>query len=233
MPNPFRSSRRVILLGVVISLAFLGFTLPRPASTKAQEPAKATDKKALREQIIALHAEIDLMEVEQGIDRQALTESIKEERAIPDQLELYFKEDTREIKSRYLDAIIYSGGTVWSILKGVDSWDDEKLRKILSSETRFFLIPEQKEFRDAALDHFGKEFAEELDALGKMKKKEEFSEARWRLAARAMEEIKKKAPESFRQEADPLKKDFVRRSAELAGKKLDLDILERQYREAR
>src|SRR6185312_5034014 len=81
MPNPFRSSRRVILLGVVISLAFLGFSTPRLAS-KAQEPAKATDKKALREQIVALHVEIDLLEVEQGVDRQILSEAIKEDVSI-------------------------------------------------------------------------------------------------------------------------------------------------------
>ena len=89
MLSAIRSSRRVILLGAVISLAFLGLSLSRPVS-KAQEPAKATDKKALREQIVAVHAEIDLMEVEHGIDRQALSELIKEERALPDQLELFF-----------------------------------------------------------------------------------------------------------------------------------------------
>ena len=94
-------------------------------------------------------------------------------------------------------------------------------------------VPEGKELRALAFEQFGKEFAEELDALVKLKKKEEFSEARWSLANRAMEELKKKASERFRQESAPLKKEFARRSAELAGKKLDLDTVERQYREAR
>lgn len=77
MPNPIRSSRRVVMLGVVISLVILGFTLPRPVSTKAQEPARPTDKKVLREQIMTLHAEIDLMEIEQGVDRQAIADLMR------------------------------------------------------------------------------------------------------------------------------------------------------------
>jgi hypothetical protein len=230
MRNAMRSSRRFILLGVVISLAFLGFSLTRLVS-KAQEPAKATDKKALREQIVALHAEIDLMEVEHGIDRQALSELIKEERALPDQLELFFNGNQVGIESH--EKFFQWGGPVWAFLKETDRCDDEKLRKILSAEKKMIFIPENKELKALAFEQFGKEFAEELDVLAKLKKKEEFSEARWNLANRAMEELKKKVPERFRQESAPLKKEFARRSAELAGKKLDLDTLERQYREAR
>jgi hypothetical protein len=232
MPNAIRSPRRVILLGVVISLGFLGFALPRPAS-KAQEPVKALDKKALRAQIVALHVEIDLLEIEQGIDRQALAESIKEERAIPENLDLFFRRSQTEIKSSSLEVFLSVGGQIWSALREDDKMNDEQLNIALQGDNWWVATGNGgMRFKELAREQFGKDFAEQLARLPKLEK-EQFSEARMRLADRAMEEIKKKAPEYFRQIAAPLKKEFTRRSAEIAGKKLDLATLERQYHDAR
>jgi hypothetical protein len=225
LPNAFRSSRRVILLGVVISLAFLGLSLVRPVS-KAQEQARTTDRKALREQIMALHAEIDLMEVEQGVDRQTLADLMKQERTTVAQIELAMQECIHGKVDENLDKKIdVMAGEVWFCLTAEGRIGDEELRKQLSEK--------EKEMDDYVLKSFGKGFADELNALAKIEKKEEFSEARRRLVDLAGEHILKKATEGVRRKTSLFKKEFTRRSAKLAGKKLDLETLERQYREAR
>jgi hypothetical protein len=77
------------------------------------------------------------------------------------------------------------------------------------------------------------ELLEQLKALIRIRKKEDYSKARARFAERASEHVTKNVTGDGRKRYAALKKEFVRRSAELAGKKLDLDTLERQYREAR
>jgi predicted DNA-binding protein YlxM (UPF0122 family) len=203
MPNAIRSPRRILVLGLVISLGILGFALPRPIS-KAQEPAKGVDKKALREQIGTLHAEIDLMEVEQGVDRQAIADLIREERGILAEFD--------------------------SILEGKQKQEmlDELIKDLKSKE--------KPKFKDDLVEKLGEKFPDEfVDKLVTLSKasKEEFSKERERLVEWFYEKARNKATETVRDKMVSVKKDFTRRSAEIAGKKLDLAILERQYLEAR
>ncbi len=236
MPNPFRSSRRVVLLILVISLGILGFALPRTAS-KAQEPAKTVDKKALREQIGTLHAEIDLIEIEQGVDRQAIADLIREERGILAEFDSILEGKQKQRVLKLGDSMIVGrDGT-----SPFQWWILEALYEILHIEqselegvVKDLKCKEKNEFKDGIVERLGEKFLEEfVDKLVSLSKvrKEEFSKERERLVEWMYEQARNKATESVRDKMVSLKKDFGRRSADLALKKLDLESLERRYRE--
>jgi hypothetical protein len=227
MPNRSRTTRWMLLLGVVLSLAFLGFTQTRPV-LKAQEPAKVVDKKALREQIIALKVEIDLLEIEQGIDRPGIVEMFKQERSLPaqfDEFESLIKSNKQFQDAETAEKFLSWGGDTWAFLFLEETIDDDELRKKASEQNQ--------ETKNYLLQTNGKEIAQSLESLVKITGKEEFSKARRSLAGRVKEDVMKKAAESAREKSAPLKNKYTLRSAEIAGKKLDLTTLERQYHEAR
>jgi predicted DNA-binding protein YlxM (UPF0122 family) len=239
MPNRIRSSRRVILLGVVISLAFVGFfTIPRPVS-RAQEPAKATDKKGLREQIVALHVEIDLMEVEQGVDRQAIADLIREERGILGEFDSILEGKQKQRVLKLGDSMIVGNdGTSpfqWWVLEALYEFlhiEQDMLEKMIKD----LKSKEKSKFKDDLIEKLGEKFLDDfvnkLVSLSKASK-EEFSTEREHLVEWFYEQVRNKATESVRDRMVSLKKNFTRRSAEIAGKKLDLAELERLYHEAR
>jgi hypothetical protein len=236
MPNRFRTNRWMILLGAVLSLAFLGFTQTRPV-LKAQEPAKVSDKKAQREQIIALHAEIDLLEVELRVDREALFDAIKEERPLVSKLEQYFREnfgDKFESPDRpYLNIFDNDfeicGMDVWLYFADSGVLDGNKLKEVLS------ILPkdDKKKFDNRIIEVFGKEYIDEYESLIRIENPVEFAQARKRLADRMKPISLKRGIDGIRQKSDQVRKELYNRSAEITGKKLDLVTLERQYHEAR
>ncbi len=246
MPNAIRSPRRILVLGLVISLGILGFALPRPAS-KAQEPVKAVDKKTLREQIVALHVEIDLLEVEQGVDRDAVSDLSREQRSILAAIDEYLI-NSDEIFVTNIDQMVFSGNQEQQRLRNWKAWGGEllllaKAMKWEAPEGEFEkkigkLTPEEiKKADDQAVERFGdvlsKNLLDELKGLPRTKNKEEYSRLLEKFAEGVLEQVTNKATENVRKKSASLKKDFTRRSAEIAGKKLDLDSLERQYRETR
>lgn len=231
MPHGFRSPRTMRLLGIFAVLFVLALSVTR-LSSKAQEPAKPVDRKALREQISTLHAEIELLEIDHEIDRIPLADSIKKERAIFTKLEPLTHLSHASIdenSGEQFDREILEKFETWVgaliELAAVKTITDEELRKDLSEE------PE--EHREKGRKDFGKELAEEFDSLLKKVDKEEFSRARRQLAERFLHEIQQKATAEVRAKIAAQKKEFARQAAELAGKRLDLETLERQYREAR
>jgi hypothetical protein len=221
MSNVDRSPRRAILLGMMLSLGFAAFSLTRPVSM-AQEPARPIDRKALREQIMALHAEIELLAIDHEIDRAAFSDSVREERAILAKIK---PPPNLDVDGELFDKCgIWIGA--WLDFAVEEKVSEEELRKGLSENST-------KERRDETAKVFGTELAEKIDSLAKKTNKDEFSLARRHLADRFLEEIYKRATVGVRAKNAIQRKEFTRQAAELAGKRLDLETFERQYREAR
>lgn len=110
----------------------------------------------------------------------------------------------------------------------LDEADFKKLSEMTPDETK----KAEEDIVEAFGSKIPKDLLEQLKALFRIRNKEDYSKARARFAERAKEHVTKKGTEGVREKSESLKKEFARRSAELAGKKLDLDTLERQYREA-
>jgi hypothetical protein len=158
------------------------------------------------------------------------------ERPIVSSLEDYFRENFGEklIEPQHPWLGIFDndfnvcGLDVWLYFAATETATDSKLKDALAQPKNAM-----KEFDDRIIEVFGKEFVNEYESLARIDNPGNFTEARKRLADRMKPISLKKGIDAIRQKSDQVRKELSRHSAELAGKKLDLAVLERQYLEAR
>ena len=220
MTEAVRSPSRIILLGLIASLAYHGLSSTRPVS-KAEGPARVVDKRALREQILALRVAIDVLEVEQGVERGEIADRIKEEREIPALLQPFGSDSGHDVNDT--EKLRPYGGGLWFHLLAVQK---------LASEDHWKGMPrEQPWFQEYVVGKFGRECLDELIGLERFETKAEYSRAAGRLAEQVRVRIIENGSAAIKRKLDPIRAKFARRSADLAGKKLDLESLEGQYHE--
>ena len=207
--------RMRLALGVIVAAAALA-AVPRIA-TNAQEPERPSARVNLRQKIADLRGEVALREVEHETDREILKQKLMRVPIVMQQV--------LELRSELRNASIPSlRGSLLPIVPGIEV--PGLPAEEFGSMTKSFLELCRKVCSDeAAIAQLSKS----LDEAAKTKD--------WEVARKATDKWLEGAETwvkvGIAKELAPLKKDFARHASELCLKKLEMQDLEKQYRDSR
>lgn len=218
MERRWRSPARATALGVAVAVAGLA-AMPRSAS-KAQEPDRPSARAALRHKIAEIRGDVELREVEHEAEREILKQKLMRAPIALQGIE-ELRSELRQVKNvRPVDP-----GLLPPPPGGLGPEPAPKPGPLDSDKEDFLAAARKIGTPEDALARLAKALEEatktnDQAALAKAMLK-------WLEGAEAWSKVE------IEKELAPLRKEFARHASELCAKKLELEDLEKQYRESR